>query len=42
MGGSAAKAAKDNIEHNLKKKIVTKDNKLNYKYLDKKEKIENK
>ena len=34
MGGSAAKAARDNIEENLGKKVVSKDNSLNYKYLE--------
>ncbi len=33
LGGSAAKAARDNIEKNLGKQVVTKDNKLNYEYL---------
>ena len=42
MGGSAAKAARDNIEKNLGKSIISKDNQLNYKYIDNKEKIENK
>ncbi|MBQ7140877.1 MAG: phage antirepressor protein [Bacilli bacterium] len=42
MGGSAAKAARDNIEKNLGKSVITKDNQLNYKYIDDKEKLENK
>lgn len=42
MGGSAAKAARDNIEKNLGKSVISKDNQLNYKYIDDKEKIENK
>lgn len=42
MGGSAAKAARDNIEKNLEKKVVSKDNSLNYKYLEEVKIIENK
>ena len=42
MGGSAAKAARDNIEKNLGKSVISKDNQLNYKYIDDKEKIESK
>lgn len=42
MGGSAAKAALDNIEKNLGKKVVSKDNSLNYKYLEEVKIIENK
>ncbi|MBQ8892209.1 MAG: phage antirepressor protein [Bacilli bacterium] len=32
MGGSAAKAARDNLEKNLRKSIITKENSLNYEY----------
>ena len=39
LGGSAAKAARDNIEKNLGKKVITSSNKLNYKYIDDKETI---
>ena len=42
MGGSAAKAARDNIEKNLGKSVISRDNQLNYKYIDYKEKIESK
>ena len=42
MGGSAAKAARDNIEKNLGKSVISRDNQLNYKYIDDKEKIESK
>ena len=42
MGGSAAKAARDNIEKNLGKTVISRDNQLNYKYIDDKEKIESK
>jgi len=38
MGGSAAKAARVNIEKNLGKKVITSDNKLNYRYIGDKEK----
>ena len=34
MGGSTAKAARDNLEKNLKKSIITKDNLLNYEYIE--------
>jgi len=42
MGGSAAKSARDNIEKNLGKSVISRDNQLNYKYIDDKEKIESK
>jgi hypothetical protein len=42
MGGSAAKAARDNIEKNLGKSVITSNNNLNYKYIDENKKIENK
>ena len=32
MGGSAAKAARDNLEKNLGKSVITKENSLNYEY----------
>ena len=34
MGGHAAKVARDDIEKNLGKSIISKENALNYKYLD--------
>lgn len=34
MGGHVAKVARDDIEKNLGESIVTKENKLNYKYSD--------
>ena len=37
MGGSAAKAARDNIEKNLGKSVISRDNVLNYKYINDKE-----
>lgn len=44
MGGHAAKVARDDIEKNLGESVVTKTNKLNYKYIEEKEtkKISNK
>ena len=36
MGGHASKLAKEDIEKSLNKKIVTEENKLNYKYIEKK------
>ena len=37
MGGHAAKVARDDIEKNLGESVVTKTNKLNYKYIENKE-----
>lgn len=37
MGGHAAKVARDDIEKNLGESVVTKTNKLNYKYIEEKE-----
>ena len=34
LGGGAAKAARDNIENNIKKSIISQNNNLNYKYID--------
>ena len=34
MGGHAAKVARDDIEKNLGKSVITKTNSLDYKYLD--------
>ena len=42
MGGSASRAARDNIEKNLGKTVITSENNLNYKYIDNKDIIENK
>ena len=39
LGGHAAKVARDDIEKNLGESVVTKDNKLNYKYIDEKIKL---
>ena len=36
MGGHAAKVARDDIERNLGESVVTKENKLNYKYIEEK------
>ena len=41
MGGHAAKVARDDIEKNLGKSVVTSDNKLDYQYIEEKQ-IENK
>ena len=41
MGGNTAKVAKDDLEKKLGESVITKENKLNYKYIDI-EKIENK
>ena len=38
MGGHAAKVARDDIEKNLGESVVTKTNKLNYKYIEEEEK----
>ena len=42
LGGHAAKSARDDLEKNLGEKVITSENYLNYKYIDEKEKIENK
>ena len=42
MGGHAAKVARDDIEKNLGRSVVSKDNTLSYKYVDDEEMIENK
>ena len=42
MGGDAAKAARDNIEKNLGKTVISNKNSLSYKYIDGNNKIENK
>ena len=42
LGGHAAKSARDDLEKNLGEKVITSENNLNYKYIDEKEKIENK
>ncbi len=42
MGGHAAKAARDDIEKNLGKSVISNQNNLNYQYLENKEKLENK
>ena len=39
MGGHAAKVARDDIEKNLRESVVTKDNRLNYKYIEDTNKI---
>ena len=40
LGGHAAKVAKEDIEKNLGKKVVTKENNLSYKYKDNLKEIE--
>ena len=40
MGGHAAKVARDDIEKNLGESVVTKNNKLNYKYIEEKQEKE--
>ena len=42
MGGHAAKVARDDIEKNLGETVVTKENKLNYKYLEERDLLEKK
>ena len=39
MGGHAAKVARDDIEKNLGESVVTKDNRLNYEYIEDTNKI---
>ena len=42
MGGHAAKVAREDIEKNLGESVVTKDNRLNYKYIEETNQILNK
>lgn len=42
MGGHAAKVARDDIEMNLSKSVISSDNKLTYQYVDDKKQINNK
>lgn len=42
MGGHAAKVARDDIEKNLGKSVISSSNALNYQYLDENKQIENK
>ncbi len=42
MGGHAAKVAREDIEKNLGESVVTKDNRLNYKYIEETHQILNK
>ena len=42
MGGDAAKAARDNIEKNLGKTVISSKNSLSYKYLNDENELENK
>ena len=40
IGGNVAKVARDNLEANLGESLVTKDNRLNYQYIEERQ-IEN-
>ena len=42
MGGHAAKVARDDLEKNLGKSVISKENALNYKYIEDKKLIEDK
>ena len=42
MGGNTAKIAREDLEKKLEASVITNANRLNYKYIDDKEKIENK
>ena len=42
MGGNTAKVARDDLEKKLGESVITKNNNLNYKYIDTQDKIENK
>lgn len=42
MGGHAAKVARDDIEKNLGKSVISNENALNYQYIDENKQIENK
>ena len=41
LGGHAAKSARDDLEKNLGKSVITSENNLNYKYIDDNKKISN-
>ena len=41
LGGHAAKSARDDLEKNLGKTVITSKNNVSYKYINEKEKIEN-
>ncbi len=41
MGGNTAKVARDDLEKKLGESVITKNNNLNYKYIDTQDKIEN-
>ena len=42
LGGHAAKSARDDLEKNLGKLVITSENNLNYKYIDDNKRIDNK
>ena len=42
MGGNTAKVARDDLEKKLGETVITKNNNLNYKYIESQDKIENK
>ena len=42
LGGHAAKSARDDLEKNLGRTVITSNNNLNYRYIDDNKKIENK
>ena len=42
MGGNTAKVARDDLEKKLGESVITKNNNLNYKYIESQNKIENK
>ena len=42
MGGNTAKVARDDLEKKLGESVITKNNNLNYKYIETQDKIENK
>ena len=41
MGGNTAKVAREDLEKKLETSVISKNNALNYQYIDDKEKIEN-
>ena len=41
MGGNIAKVAREDLEKKLEVSVITNENRLNYKYINDKEKIEN-
>lgn len=42
MGGNVSKVARDNLEQKLGRSVISKENTLNYEYIDENKHLENK